>query len=303
MKKLSLIILMILILVGCNKPQEKATSLKVLSPAGAPALSTIPLFDEANVEVEITAGADLVQAALVNPSSDYDAIIAPINLGVNLLNQEKTNYQLHSVVTWGNLYILGKKEALSKPQLSLAGFGEKAIVGIVLKQVVAANESLSKANLEWFGSVVDAQAALLSDKVDLAMIAMPAAQATLAKAKEMNKDIEILFDVQNLYKDLKQKDNFPQAALFVHKDKYASHSKAINEMVDKMAGYVANPVDLKAKIESIGAEKLGVPNAALIEATFSKLSINLVKANSIESDLAEFLKALNLELSGNHIIK
>lgn len=303
MKKLSTIFIVLLLLLGCQSSPPKTASLKVLSPSGAPALSVIPLFEQKHIDVEITSGADLVQAALVNPNSEYDAIIAPINLGVHLLSQNKTAYKLHSVITWGNLYLLGKRESLNQSEVKLAGFGQQAVVGTVLKAAIKQDPSLDKVTLEWFASVSDAQMALLTGMVDLAMVAMPLAQATLAKAKELNKDIELLYNVQELYQKATQLQNFPQAALFIHEDRYNEKFEAITEMLEDMTNFVKEPISLKEKIEKINAETLGVPSADLIIATYDKLALNVVKADSIYVELSDFLNRLNLNLSTEYLLK
>lgn len=76
-----------------------------------------------------------------------------------------------------------------------------------------------KAAPTWYNAVSDAQQALLAGKADMALLAQPAAAATIAKAKENGTDLKVIANLQELW-TAKQGDDetgYPQAAVFVKK--------------------------------------------------------------------------------------
>lgn len=103
---------LVLTMTACSsKEPTKEDPLKILVPQGAPALALLPLYGQENITVETVAGSDALLAALSKKDSEYDAVVAPINVGATLIEKEKTDYVLDSVVTWGNLYIVGTDES------------------------------------------------------------------------------------------------------------------------------------------------------------------------------------------------
>ena len=300
--KLKLLLVFLLVLTGCQPATPSADTIHLLVPAGAPTISTLPLFDREGIEVEVASGADLVQAALVNPSAPYEMVIAPINLGVNLLINGDSSYLLHSVVSWGNLYLVGAKDALNQPDVTVGVFGQQSIVGKVFEQIRQNEPSLLQATIEWYGSVSQAQTALLGEHVDVAVLAMPAAQATIVKAQQQGHSYQLLMDLQERYEAHEGRQSFPQAALFVHKDAYEKHAEAIDSIVDVMQGYLKEPLNLVEKIEAIGSDQLGLPSANLIKSTYDLLALDVVKASSIKRDVRDFLKSINMELKDEYLI-
>ena len=108
MKKImSLLLMMSFILAGCSS-SKSADTMKVLTPNGATALSLVGVYEEItkNGEVKIVEGSELISSELVKKDSEFDAIIAPINLGCQLIAKGQTDYRLAGVLTWGNLYLV-----------------------------------------------------------------------------------------------------------------------------------------------------------------------------------------------------
>ncbi|MCG4659102.1 hypothetical protein L0P73_00820 [[Clostridium] innocuum] len=102
-----LAVLMAVSLTACStqsgKPEEKETKkeepIKILAPMGAPSLSMLGLYGNEHVTIDTVDGTDVLRAQLAKKDGEYDAIIAPINLGAALLSKDKSEYLLDSVVT------------------------------------------------------------------------------------------------------------------------------------------------------------------------------------------------------------
>ena len=316
MKKSIICLLSIILLTGCSKgtkaPVTTTTpiasdipvsepTLKVLSPAGAPALSELGAIEK-GYDVEITDGPDKLQAELINANSDYDVIVAPTNLGVKLASLGKSEYKLLEVVTWGNLYLVGP-EGTDLENTTIAGFGEQAVTGLVFKSVYP--ELYDKVN--WgYGSVTEAQAALLSGEAEVAILAEPAATATIAKAKEKNKELTILSNLQELWGE---GNGYPQAGIFVKSSVYEENKDAVNAYITSIEDFISQVNNDESKevltnaIDSIGAENLSVPNSKIIAKVWDRLNIHPTKASECEDDIANFLKLFDVKDITNCVFK
>ena len=110
-----------------KKEEAKTEPIKVLAPLGATSLSLLGLYGDKNVSVDTVDGTSVISAEIAKEDGEYDAIIAPINLGAALLSKGKSQYRLDSVVTWGNLYVVGTDEKALTETGMFAAFGEKAV--------------------------------------------------------------------------------------------------------------------------------------------------------------------------------
>ena len=275
---------------------KDALTLKYLAPNGAPALSLMPVASLGG-DVTFVDGADALQAALVNPNPEYDVIIAPSNLGLKLASADKTQYRMLGVVTWGNLYMVGKDGITADPATwsKVASFGEQSVTGLVFNKLYG--DKIPSDAITWYNSTAEAAAALLSNEADIAMLAEPNATATIAKAKESGLDLKVIADIQEAYGE----GGFPQAALFVRKDKYEEGKEKFDALMNALAEYGKHNVslseaDLAALInEAGGAEKFGIPSAEIAAKTWKKMNINPGFAKDHIDQLKEYGTLFGIE--------
>ena len=216
MKKImSLLLMMSFILAGCSS-SKSADTMKVLTPNGATALSLVGVYEEItkNGEVKIVEGSELISSELVKKDSEFDAIIAPINLGCQLIAKGQTDYRLAGVLTWGNLYLVQNEDVTNN---ELAAFGEKAVPGKIFNLVKESSDIMKNSKVTYYNAVSDVQAQVLAGKCQYALMAEPAATATIGKAKQNGTTLKIVASLQELYQ--KQSGSieagYPQAAIFV----------------------------------------------------------------------------------------
>ncbi len=304
MKKLILLIVSLVFFAGCSqKPanSDDKTSLKILSPSGAPALALVDLFSMPEMyTIDVVDGADVLQAAFVQPEGEYDVSVAPTNLGVKLAQAGKTEYRLAGVVTWGNLYVLAENEnVLKNENIVFAAFGEQAVPGLVFNHV---KDQLSLNEITYYNSVTEAQAALLSGNADAALIAEPAATATIAKAKEKNMNFNIIADVQALWKNTTGSLGYPQASIFVKTTE--QNEIQIDSLLDQISSSIekylsdAENSQFDSIVQSIdlaGTETLGVPNAQVCAKSYSRLGLRYRPAVECEKELKDFLNLFGIE--------
>ncbi|MDP2812892.1 MAG: hypothetical protein Q8N92_00430 [Erysipelotrichaceae bacterium] len=292
--KIMLFLLLTLLITGCSVKEE--TKLSILVPMGAPSIAVIPILKDDVHSINLVSGTDPLQAALISPNPQYDIIIAPVNLGATLISKNSSQYRLWGVVTWGNLYIVGENESVLKEEGTLALFGENAVPQKIFDSVKSKIElTLTPA---YFPSVNDAQAQLLTQKVRAAMLAQPLAAATIAKAKESGKDLKIIANLQDLWKESTGTENYPQAAIFVLESSYKSDKIAIENTIELMKSYVdtswTQSSTLEADIVELTAEKLGLPSAKLVAGVFKGMNVKIQPALEVESELTAFLKLFGL---------
>lgn len=310
MKKL-VISLLALLLVGCSAPSttvpettitpsaSPTAKISVLAPKGATAIAVLALLDDEAYEVTLVDGTDIIQAALVEANGKYDLIIAPSNLGAKLANAGKTNYRMSAVLTWGNLYLVGKDEAkLTDPNATIALFGDQAVPGIVY-EMTKGDRVLSET---YYGAVNEAQAQLLANKVDLALLAEPAASATISK----DPSLKIVADLQEDYREKTNLEGYPQASLFVEQSKYEADKVGMDAAIEKiktsLSTYETDQTSLQNLIEKATPELLGVPSAALIVKTYGRLNLKFVYAKDAVNELDAFLKELGINEPSTYII-
>lgn len=303
MKKILLMLMMVgVILTGCST-SKSADEMKILTPNGAPALSLVGVYEDVtkNGKINIVEGSDLVSSELMKADSEYDAIVAPINLGCQLLAKGKTDYKLAGVLTWGNLYLV-ENEGVQNNEL--AAFGEQAVPGMIFKLVKDSNDVMKNAKVTYYNAVSDVQAQVLAGKVQYALMAEPAATATIAKAKQNGKTIKNIASLQELYqKQTNSKQaGYPQAAIFVkNKEDVKELLVKLDEFTNKDA--VKEDNNIEELVNKIGAETFGVPDAAIAAKTWKNQNIHYQEATAVKDDIQSILKTFHIEYSDDMLVK
>lgn len=309
MKKLLALLLSCGLLAGCGAKKETATTvtptatsapvtLSVLSPTGAPGYALLPFATNDEVNLTLSDGADAIQAAFVNPSSDYDMIVAPTNLGVKLIDAKKADYSLAAVITTGNLYLVGEnEEALSSGSIGL--FGENAVPGLVYKHV----QPIENTNEQWFNAVQDVQAALLSGQVQVGLLAEPAATATIAKAKSNGKTLQKLVNIQEKWGE----DGYPMASLFVKNETLKEHEGEVKELIESLMDYSEDVKNGTADVASdldalLNASDFGAVPSAIIKQTYEAMGIRPSFAYDQKEDIQKFLDLFQVVLQDESVV-
>ncbi|MCF0110621.1 MAG: hypothetical protein HUJ58_01880 [Erysipelotrichaceae bacterium] len=295
MKKfLSVLLLAAILLTGCGKKEttpEITDYLTVLAPKGAPSMSLLGYYATAKDQNVITTmdGADALTAALTAPNSEYDIVIAPVNLGATLISKGATEYRLAGVVTWGNLYLVSSDETVTIDTVTdMIAFGQNAVPNKVLNTVFEGKE----VNIEWFNATSDVAAALLSGQYTTGVVAEPVCTNVLAKSEGTFK---LVGDFQQAWKDVTGLENYPQAAVFVKPAAYAEKKEAYEAIFANMAAYAPKDIDtLKADMDAVGQEALGVPSASMTMDTFNRMNVKFTPAADCKEAIERFLQTFGL---------
>ena len=255
MKKLLLTLLVLLSLftfVACKKEneEEQLEKISVIMPTGTPALAlanyTKEARDKDEADVSLVAGADLLKSAFIN--KDKDIIVAPVNLGAMMYNNYES-YVLYKTYVWGNLYLASKSKLDSLSDLNektLVVFGQNSTPDIVVKAILQSYTELN-VTIEYVDDVATANTMLSTGKAEYIVSAEPA--LTKIKAKlGLN-----VIDLQDEWKKISGSESYPQAGIFVLKDKLENKSvkNALNKMVASVNGAISNPSECAKNAVSI----------------------------------------------------
>lgn len=307
--KQALVMLLALSMTACStqsdtsdKTEEnKEEPIKMLVPMGAPSLSVLGLYGDEHVTIDTVDGTDVLRAQLAKQDGEYDVIIAPINLGAALLSKGKSEYLLDSVVTWGNLYIVGTDEDALQRDGMFAAFGEEAVPQKVLTSSI--DVTTIQPEIHYFNSANEVQAQLLSQKAEVGLLAEPAATATIAKAKEKGIELRVLKDLQQEYKEQNGMEQlgYPQAALFIKK---GSEEKAASYL-QKAESFVTNATDdsIAEAVETATVDKLGIPSVQIAQKTWQRQNIRFAKASDVVEDIDMFLEQFSITLDASAYTK
>lgn len=284
-------------LAACAGTKQKE-EVRILAPSGAPALGILGAFgEEAVASIDTVSGSDVLQAELAKENGTYDIIVAPSNLGMNLSAKGADAYELAAVITWGNLYLVAQDADALEKEGQLAAFGEKAVPQLVLQKALDLDAVVPE--ITYYNAVSDAQAQLLSGKADVALLAEPVVTATIAKAKEQGKELQVIADLQQLYAKQGGEDSelgYPQAAIFVKKGEAAS-LRDLLEAIETFANETSSDESkLRARIEQTGADTLGVPNADVAIRSWKRQNIRYVKATEAKEELKQFADVFGIDV-------
>lgn len=287
MKKIMKLLLAGLMLASCSTGKVEDETLNVLCPTGAPTLAFLSSYEgiNENGKFDVTEGSDQLVAELSKSDSEYDAIVAPVNLGTNLISKGKTDYRLAGIVTWGNLYLVGQKDALTQTG-DLLLFGEGAVPG----KIYEACQIETSLNPVYRSDASLVSADLVSGKASVGLLAEPLATATIAKAKKQNIELSVLMDMQEVYATKTNTEyGFPQAAVFV------KQGKDISSLEEQLIAYTADMSDAKTYLEAIGVETLGLPAMEMVIKSLDKQNVKYQKASEVSEQLTAFLKLFGIE--------
>lgn len=289
MKKILKVLLAALCVCGCSAKAPAKTDYQVLCPSGAPTLAFLSTYEEITNEggFEVTNGTDQLVAELTKADSQYDIIVAPVNLGMKLISAGKSEYELNGIITWGNLYLVGTENALNG-EGDLLLFGE----GAVPEKIFETSQIETSLIPTYMGEASLVSAALISGQASAGLLAEPLVTATIAKAKEQGITLNVLVDMQEAYAKSQGSEDYgyPQAAIFVKKD------LDISNLTDKIKAFTEGGTsDASQYLEAIGTDTLGLPAAPMVVKSLEKQNVHYRPASEVKEQLTAFLKLFGID--------
>ncbi|MGN1295331.1 MAG: MqnA/MqnD/SBP family protein [Bacilli bacterium] len=283
MKKLNILLLLAssFLIVGCGANQTSSSveasssenvttsssseavkeTFNAIMPYGTPSLGVATFIKDNRDNCEIVNGSDPLVAALKNAS--YDIVVAPVNLGAKFYNTNAT-YQLYETFVWGNTYIASLEPLTTFQDLDgvkVTCYGANSTPDIVLRSLETYYDI--DIDIEYVDDVSTANTQLIAGTSKVIVSAEPA----LSKIKS-NKTVYTI-DLQEEWNKAFGVKSYPQAGIFVHKDKASSLTNTLQAMKNAVLQTMENPsqaaqaaCDINEAFATLGEEVLtsSIPN-------------------------------------------
>lgn len=292
--KLLLTLLPIIMLNACS---TEPSGLKILAPAGAPAIALYSYSDSPNLTTTTNPKEGLIP---MFQKGGYDIIIAPTNGGLAQIKQG-AKYKIAATITFGNFYILSSGRDLD----GTMNAGDKIVVfqqndipgkmfnylygGLDMDITYVAGAEDTKSIIENNYSIKEDETTTI--EFDYVFTAQPVVTVT---------NSTIFANVQNDFATKSGNKLVTQASIFVNnnadKGKVDEFLKGVENDI-KLA--IENPALIKENIEKLGEIKeqqnvFGVPGAIATRVTAANngFSLGYRKASDIKNDIENFVNLL-----------
>lgn len=282
--------LMLVFLTSCKKEED----INVILPNGTPLIAIAGVENE-QVIYENVGNTFLLTAAFT--SNSHDVIIAPINVGAKLFNLNTSIYQLDSIITFSNIYLVSKGKLDSVNDLTgkkIAAYGNNLTPGIILEEALNGVEC----EINYYSGMSEVVGFLVNDSVDCILTAEPTL-SNLIISKKMDLNILDLSDI--LKNDIPM---IPQAGIFVNPESKNQEeiTEYINQIKENIEFLNSSPEDYASLIVNKN-EWLTLLSEQIIKESIPTSNIDFKKAKDFTNELNvfyDFLNGVNQEiLSGD----
>lgn len=278
---------------GCIKKE-----IRVIVPEGMPYIAIGGLEGKMKVKIDRVSGSAALKAAFV--ANDYDIIVAPFNLGVQLYNAKQSTYTVDSIIGLNNLYVISQPNLdlltlsdITQTDKPLLAFGQGNTPDLAL-QAALKSQNVQK-EIEYMNTVNEVMPFFTSKKYDFVLSAEPV--LTIMKFNQ-----NLLFNSLNLqdYVDAP----IIQVAIFANdnenkKDRITEVliqiKTNINDMYDDPYTYARNLVKKNDYFANIG-EKV------LIECVKNS-NIRYRKATNYRIEINQYLNMIGYEIPNDFIYR
>jgi len=284
MKKIISYVLILFLLCGLLSCSKQKESIKILSPEGIPAIALGGLLTNEDYDITLVNGANVLSVELMK--DEYDIIVAPIIMGAQLYIKGEINYQLKSIITLGNSFLVFKKEDHINSLKDLEGqtvasYGQNTAPDILFKAaLINQGVDIEKINFVYEDSV----ASVLSnrfmgkDNIKYILCAEPIISKMETALKSKIGDIEKI----NLQECLSNEiSNIPQAGIFVRKETKNNYDFFFTQIKENIEFLNLNPSEYAKTITTIDSE---------YQTVYTNLGENLI-INSIPNSMIVYMEA------------
>ena len=284
-----------------SKVQElDISTLKIISPSGAPAISLYNMYQNTNVEINADANNVL---SYLSANSEKDIVIAPTNALVGKVMGKIDNFKIAANITFGNFYMVSvnqeEDDTLDADDYVVL-FQQNQLPDRLFKYVYGEEFT----NLHYVTAASDAAKCAITGKnetdnnaaVDYVLVPQPALTNVLANTKANAKQYS---DIQEDFKTKSNGLEITQASIFVNTktDRYLIE-KFLDTIENDINDALKNPSLLKSAVEGLSqtelVNKFGVGSGALLQKMIADNAMRIGYKNALANKKAidNFLKAL-----------
>ena len=277
---------------------EEKITLKIASPAGAPALSLYKMYKQDNVEINAVPENVI---GYLSADSNKDIVIAPTN-ALAAVMKKNAPYKIAATVTFGNFYIASTgndDNNTMEPGDYVVLFQQNGLPDKLFQYVYGDDFT----NLHYVESAALANACLMTGKnesdnnhlVDYVMVPQPA----LTGGLQTNTSAKLYANVQEDYKTKSNGLEITQASIFVRDSADKTQvDYFLNKVENDIKELLATPSILNSYVEGLDELQLqsyfGAKKAALLVKTLTDNSLGLGYKNALtnKASIDNFLMSL-----------
>ena len=298
MKKIISLLLVVLLLAGCNEKKKDVVgdALSIMCPSGAPALAFYGELDNLDV-----ADALAIKTQLLTDNGP-DIAVLPVNVAVSLLNGN-INYKMSSIITFGNFYLVDTSkddDGVLSSDDNIVLFSQGSIPDLLFHFIYG---DLYDKNISYLNSAADALREIVNpnSNAEYVMIAEP----LLTVALEKNPNIKVHNSLRDLYYVRTNKDLY-QACILV------KNGVDVNDFLEKIENDINMLIDDPELLnKTIEANELDEEEAMAIFGNVdadiksiknnNAVGIGYVNAYDNKEAIDEYLKLFGIEKSNEEI--
>ncbi|NCC54520.1 MAG: DUF4956 domain-containing protein [Erysipelotrichia bacterium] len=131
-------------------------------------------------------------------------------------------------------------------------------------------------------------------------------RSKFADENQHDKELKIILDVAQAYKQATGLDNFPQAAIFILESSYQNKQIAIEKVLTNIDDYIKlihhSPEQLELDLNRLNASTFGLPQASILTPIIDQLHLKLVDAQQADKEITALLDMLGLSISEKMIL-
>ena len=296
MLKKILIVLCILLLTGCRPTSSSLSSdvsYSVLSVDKIPSIVLLNAYDDINLS--FSENLDEINNAFDN--KEYDVIIAPLEIGINKINED-SSYKLLSIVEYDKYYIAVSDETFKRGNVAIYG-GE-----ILEKLVEYLSSDLISYDFVWYESFDDIYNGFKDGSIEAALIN----EYDYIYLNDYN-DISLykLEDINALYESKTGYNNIPTYGMFVlnevvdnDQDNLTSFTKKIRTGVSQCKN---DKTTLSNILSNIDLSTFGFDNNDLILEHYNEIGTDFTYAINDFDSIKNILNICSIGVSEKIIVK
>lgn len=320
--------LILMFLVGCNSNKESESisdiasekvdfsSLKILSPQGAPAVAFYNYSDNNNYTTNATPS-NIV--ASMSEKSDIDVVVIDTVSGIKAINNGAP-YKMAATITFGNFYIAATgndDNSVMDNDDTIVLFGQNQTPDYIFNYLYG-TENFS--NIEYVTAVSDAAKCLITGKnsvtgstVDYVFVAQPVLYNALNnKNAATYGKASVYKDIQKEYEEKSNNKKMIQASVFVKTTDTSSEYTAkidafLNSLEKDINAVISNPELVVNGFNKVSSEeataKYSIPGmvAKAVLSENNGLGLGYQKALTIKDQIDAFINLFGQKVTNENI--
>ena len=301
MKKISLSIMAIFILVGCTAKQDKANveSFNVATLGGPTAIGFLEMmeeYSEENVEeeanvhnFEILGSPDEAVAKIL--SGEVDIASVPANLASVLYNKTEGEISVVAINTLGVLYVLESGDTVNSIEdlkgKTVYSTGKGATPEYAFNHILNSAGILDDVTVEFKSEHAELAGLLANGSADIAVLPQPFVTSAMAK----NPDLRVALDLNAEWAKLDKGGQMVTGVLVVRNEVIENNKEQLDEFLEEYQKSIqtANQdLETTAKL----AEKYGIMPEKIAIQAIPQCNITYIDGDDMQKDLGNYLNIL-----------